>query len=158
MKVVGTRFEKFAFTLMVFISLSFTSDKREIKKLDASKAIISEWFPHEFNLNPTSASSFKISYSSRITLNDHTLLVFGRNVLGTSPLPYSTSSQGYSYRVVDNHIEFRARNLGNTRKVPFDFFAEFRYMIIPNTEIASMTVALETLNYREITAYFNIKN
>ncbi len=128
----------------------------ELETNDVPQVVISEWFPHEFNLNPTNYSSFKISYDSNKTLNDHTILVFGRNLLGTKALPHNNSKQEYTFQLSEHHIEFEAKNINNGNKVPFDFFTEFSYMIIPNTEIASMTATLDYMDYGKIAEYFDI--
>jgi len=132
-----------------------------------ANVIASPWIPAQFSSSLAISSSFSYDderLSSEIS-DTAVFLVYGRRFT-ISPsdiiveLPVTFSQKSYYYEVFAHQgsIFFRAQSIDQTTPYNFTDFSEFRFVIIPASEIASKgtTPNFDKMTYEEVVDYFNL--
>ncbi|WP_299182088.1 hypothetical protein [uncultured Aquimarina sp.] len=136
-----------------------------------ANVIYSDWIPNGFSDSSTlNSQSFTIATADEITnmgidLNTSHIQVFARGQVlpDTSvevvalPFEYRFEEQLYTYGISNNALRVFGL-VRNDNSTDFDFFDEYRYIIIPGAVAAGRSAAdYKNMSYEEIVDFFNIK-
>ncbi len=138
-----------------------------------ANVIYSDWIPENFDgSRPESAESTDgiyesytlVSGLSNQIIEEGTILVYGRrNGSLIRPLPYINVDNGeiYNFLLLNGILKAEAKTLDNSNK-DFEFFSEFRYIIIPggvavpSSATSKSAKDYTSMSYKEVLSMFNI--